>query len=150
MKGSVMQSDAITILIVDDDEVDIRAITRAIRKHGIDNPIVVANNGLEALELMRGTGEDALSKPYLVLLDINMPLMSGIEFLNVMREDPQFSDAIVFVLSTSNDDSDILAAYRQHVVGYILKNDAGQDFINLVIMLDYFKIIVRCPRPQAA
>ncbi len=145
-----MQSDAITILIVDDDEVDIRAITRAIRKHGIDNPIAVANNGLEALTLMRSDGEDALSKPYLVLLDINMPLMNGIEFLNVMREDPTLSDAIVFVLSTSDDDSDILAAYRQHVAGYILKNDAGQDFINLVTMLDYFKITVRFPRPHAA
>ncbi len=135
---------AVTILLVDDDQVDVRGVTRALRKKGVDNPIVVARNGLEALDLLRGqNGQEKLQKPYLVLLDINMPQMNGLELLETLRSDRNLSETIVFILTTSDDERDKLAAYTHHVAGYILKERAGADFIDLVTMLEHFMITVR-------
>ncbi len=132
----------LTIVIVDDDDVSVRAIKRALRKHGVTNPIAVARDGVDALELLRGEREDSLEWPYLVLLDINMPRMNGIEFLEATRKDPELTDTVVFVLTTSDDDRDMMAAYKHHIAGYLLKSRAGNDFVNLVAMLENFSITV--------
>lgn len=142
--------EAVTILIVDNDEVDIRAVTRALRKRHIDNPIAVAGNGAEALAMLRGEPTARpVAWPYIVLLDLNMPRMSGIEFLKALRDDPALTGTEVFALSTSDDDRDKVAAYRHQVAGYILKTNAGTDFVDLVTMLGKFVVTVRFPeRPQ--
>ena len=142
-EGSLKVVDnLVNILVVEDDAVDVRAITRAIRKRRIDNPIVVAQDGIEALALLRGH----LPRPYLVLLDLNMPRLDGFGVLDEIRNDPLLKDTIVFVLTTSDDDMDKVAAYNKNIAGYLVKNDhAGQQFVNVVSMLESFVLSVRFP-----
>src|SRR5690606_24646767 len=95
----MMQPNEVTVLLVDDDDVDVEAVRRAFRKAKIANPVEVARDGLEALKMLRGGSPGrAVSKPYIIILDLNMPRMDGIEFLNELRTDPEHHDAVVFVL----------------------------------------------------
>lgn len=135
----------VDILLVEDDEVDARAVERAFRKQKIGNPITVACDGVEALEFLRGQNGKSLPRPYIILLDLNMPRMNGIEFLKELRDDENLRTSVVFVLTTSNDDRDKTAAYEQVVAGYIVKSEAGKDFLELVQMLERFTIIVKLP-----
>lgn len=134
-----MLTNDVTILIVDDDDIDADVIRREIIKQRIANPIVRAHDGLEALSILRGNDtQEGLKRPYLILLDLNMPRMSGIEFLQELRSDPKLHDSIVFILSTSDDDRDILQAYQQHVAGYLTKGRFGQPFVEHLNMLELF------------
>ena len=136
----------VTVLIVDDDEVDVRAIKRAIRKNCMDNPIVTARDGVEALEILRGSAATSpLDPPFLILLDLNMPRMNGLEFLEALRDDDNLKSSVVFVLTTSEDDSDIHEAYDHQIAGYIVKNEVGIHFVKLITMLEKFVITVRLP-----
>ncbi|MCB0321513.1 MAG: response regulator, partial [Bdellovibrionales bacterium] len=80
-------NQSVTVLLVDDDEADRESIQRSFRKHKIANPLVIAENGEEALKLLRGEGSASIERPYLVLLDLNMPRMNGIQFLEALRSD---------------------------------------------------------------
>lgn len=142
--GRLPGPEDLTILVVDDDRVDRRRVERSIRKRGIANPIVEARDGFEALEYL--TGRIAgLNWPYLVLLDINMPRMSGLELLDRLRSDDSLCDIVVFVLTTSDDERDLARAYAHQIAGYVVKADAGADFLNLVAMLEKFTLTVRFP-----
>ena len=117
------------------------------RAQRIANPFTVVSDGVEALAALRGeNGLPPVPRPYLILLDINMPRMNGIEFLGALRDDPQLRKSIVFVLTTSDRDEDIVAAYDKHIAGYLLKSHAGRDFVNLITMLDSYWRIVQFPR----
>lgn len=143
-----MQSGAnetVTILLVDDDSIDAEAIRRAFRKARIANPIVSVADGLEALQRLRDTTARGVPRPYLVLLDLNMPRMNGIEFLEELRRDETLHNSVVFVLTTSDDDRDKVAAYDRHVAGYMVKNRAGEAFIDLIALLDHYWRIVELP-----
>lgn len=136
----------VTILIVDDDELDARGVKRALHKQKISNPVRVAHDGIEALDVLRGTGgKEKLSGPYIILLDLNMPRMNGLQFLHELRADENLATSIVFVLTTSNDDQDRLSAYKEHVAGYLLKSNAGRDFMQVVEMLKMFVLSVEFP-----
>jgi CheY-like chemotaxis protein len=138
-----MKTKPVQILLVEDDDVDVMAVQRAFRDRRLLNPITVAKDGIEALEIMRGTdGRPAMPRPFVVLLDLKMPRMDGLELLKEIRADESLQDMIVFVLTTSKHDEDIAAAYRQQVAGYILKSNAGADFMKLVDLLDaYWKVV---------
>ena len=126
----------VTILIVDDDDIDIRALKQGLSQGNIPNPIETAFNGREALEILRGTEKrKALSKPYLILLDINMPEIDGFEFLEIIRKDPRLKDAMVYILTTSDSERDRIQAYEYNVAGYLVKSDAGVDSINFVRLI---------------
>jgi CheY-like chemotaxis protein len=141
-------SNDVHFLIVEDDEVDLYAIQRSLKAHKIGNPVRTACDGVEALEILRGSnGQAPLPRPFLVLLDLNMPRMSGLDFLNELRQDPELTDTIVFVLTTSANDEDKASAYQHHIAGYLLKSDAGAGFLKAVDMLDKFVLIVQFP-PQ--
>lgn len=142
-----MQRKEVTILMVEDDEVDIEAAKRAFRSANVGNPIVFAQDGAEALECLRGVdgAKPKVERPFVVLTDINMPRMNGHEFVTALREDPALTDSIVFVLTTSNADRDRWAAYEKNVAGYILKENVGDGFLNLIGMLDHFKTVVEFP-----
>lgn len=139
-------SKTIQVLLVEDDEIDADAVRRAFASKRIANPIVVAKDGIAALERLRGhDGSSALQRPFLILLDLNLPRMNGIEFLQELRKDPVLHDSIVFVLTTSNADRDKVAAYEQHIAGYIVKSQAGEDFVSVMGIVDHFWRYVEFP-----
>jgi CheY-like chemotaxis protein len=116
--------DVVNILVVEDDEVDVESLKRIFAKKEIKNPVFYASNGIEALNIMRGENNQAkVPKPYIVLLDINMPMMNGIEMLNELRNDEQLKDSVVFILTTSPREEDKHTSYKLNVAGYFLKKD---------------------------
>jgi CheY-like chemotaxis protein len=134
------------ILLVDDDEVAAEAVVRGFRRQKIANPFTVVSDGIQALKALRGEdGEPRVPRPYMVLLDISMPRMNGIEFLQHLRQDPTLRTSIVFVLTTSDRDEDIMAAYHQQIAGYLLKARAGRDFVDLISLLDSYWRVVEFP-----
>jgi CheY-like chemotaxis protein len=134
------------ILLIEDDDVDAEAVVRAFRRQKIDNPFTIVSDGIEAFNTLRGEGGySRLPRPYLILLDINMPRMNGIEFLEALRAEAELKQSIVFVLTTSNRDEDLIAAYNEQVAGYILKSRVGDNFTNLINMLDIYWNIVEFP-----
>jgi CheY-like chemotaxis protein len=142
--------EAVHLLLVEDDEVDAEAIVRAFRRQRLKNPITIVSDGLDALRALRGEGDMALVRsPYLILLDLNMPRMNGVEFLQILRQDPQLMCSVVFILTTSDSDQDKLAAYNAQIAGYFLKQRAGENFTNLVDMLSmYWRMIEFPPEEQ--
>lgn len=150
MNGGVNMSNAVVnVLVVDDDEVDQMAIRRAFARQKIANPLISARDGIEALEILRGTkGHESLQKPYIILLDLKMPRMTGLEFLDELRRDPEHSRAIVFVLTTSKDDQDMMRAYNSHIAGYIVKSNVSKEFIEVISLLDHYWRIVEIPMAE--
>jgi len=136
----------LSILLVEDDDGDAKAVRRAFEKAKIVHPIRRAVDGVEALDVMRGTaGQTKLQPPYVMLVDLNLPRMNGIQLVKALRADENLRHAIVFVLSTSRREEDKMAAYDLNVAGYILKSTAGQDFLNLVDLMNCYGRIVEFP-----
>lgn len=141
-----MNGRDVTFLLVEDDEVDVMGIQRAFEKLKIANPLVVAHNGLEALVVLRGEdGVEKLNKPYIILLDLNMPKMNGIEFLDEIRKDPDLKSSVVFVLTTSSHDVDRVSAYERNVAGYMVKAKPLESFMEAMSMLDHYWRVVQLP-----
>jgi CheY-like chemotaxis protein len=136
----------INILLVDDDDGDARAVKRVFAKARIVNPFCRAIDGIEALELLRGeNGKEKAKFPLLMLVDLNMPRMNGIELVAALRADPVLHKTVIFVLTTSYRDEDMNAAYGLNVAGYIVKERAGEDFLRLFYLVDSYWRIVELP-----
>jgi len=135
------------ILVVDDDEIDRKALRRSFSKQSISNPIVEAIDGVRALEILRDTDADGAQRvsPCLVLLDLNMPRMNGIEFLSEIRNDSRLRSSVVFVLTTSHAEQDRIDAYDRNVAGYIVKAETGGGFNHLIDLLDQYLNVVELP-----
>ncbi|HEU0079750.1 MAG TPA: response regulator [Longimicrobiaceae bacterium] len=133
----------LNILLVEDDEVDVMNVRRAFKKNNIGNPLWVAGNGLEALELLRGP--EIPRERRLVLLDLNMPRMNGIEFLRELRADPELGLTPVVVLTTSDDERDRVDAYHLNVAGYILKPVTFVSFVEAMATLNKYWTLVEMP-----
>lgn len=138
------QYDLVTFLIVDDDEISVMSIKRAMKKLKIINPVRVAKDGIEALEHLRGAaGKDRVLPPYIVTLDLSMPRMGGLEFLEEVRTDPMLQRTVIFVLTTSDSPSDVASAYDKNIAGYIVKESAAESFAEaLAVIDDYAKLVV--------
>jgi CheY-like chemotaxis protein len=132
----------VNILLVEDDEVDVMAVRRALRDLKIANPLTRACDGVEALEILRS---GKLKAPYIILLDLNMPRMGGIEFLENLRADPDLQRAVVFVMTTSAAEEDRINAYNKNVAGYVLKHDPGRTFLDAVAMLEHYWRVIEFP-----
>jgi CheY-like chemotaxis protein len=134
------------ILLVEDDLIDEKAFLRAIEKLRISNPVTVARDGLEAWDILQGAnGKPPLPRPNLLVLDINMPRMNGLELLERIRGDAELHDSIVFMLTTSNDDEDKIEAFNLNVAGYMLKSDVGNSFIKAVELINNYWRLVEFP-----
>ncbi|HET9931309.1 MAG TPA: response regulator [Polyangiaceae bacterium] len=133
----------LNILLVEDDKVDVKNVERALKRNNISNPLFVASNGLEALRMLRDGTVPGTRR--LILLDLNMPKMNGIEFLRELRADPALAHSNVVVLTTSNDDQDKLAAYDLHVAGYLLKPVTFVNFVELMAALNKYWALVEMP-----
>jgi CheY-like chemotaxis protein len=133
----------LNILLVEDDEVDVMNVQRAFKKNHIANPLFTAGNGIEALERLR-SGEIPRERR-IVLLDLNMPRMSGIEFLRALRQDPELAHTTVVVLTTSNDERDKIDAYNLNVAGYLLKPVTFSNFCEVMTTLNKYWTLVEMP-----
>ena len=136
------------VLLVEDDEVDVMNVQRAFKKGQITNRLYIAHNGLEALEILQGTSDKAPPLPSerrLVLLDLNMPKMNGIEFLRVLRDSPSLKHIPVVVLTTSNEETDRLQAYDLNVAGYLLKPMTFNAFIDSMMILNRYWALCEMP-----
>ncbi|MBL7924768.1 MAG: response regulator [Bacteroidia bacterium] len=138
-----MSERTLTILHIEDDQVDRMVIERVIKRLNITNNILHAANGEEALELLKRSQTSGApeSIPNVILLDINMPKMNGLEFLKELRAEPHFRHISVFVVTTSSDDADRKEAYQYNVAGYIIKPvDISQFESTFQILANYWKI----------
>jgi CheY-like chemotaxis protein len=139
-------SNPVNFMIVDDDKVSVMALKRSLSSLKIVNPVTVAKDGLEALEILRGhTFEGGLLPPYLITLDLNMPRMDGFEFLRAVRNDKALQRAVIFVLTTSDTPNDITSAYDNNIAGYIVKDDLGESLSKALAMIDSYSRIVELP-----
>jgi CheY-like chemotaxis protein len=133
----------LNILLVEDDAVDVLTVRRAFDRNHIANPLFVAGDGIEALERLRGDGIPADRR--LVLLDLNLPRMSGIEFLRALRDDAALASTPVVVLTTSNDEGDRVRAYDLNVAGYLLKPVTFGSFCELMAAMNKYWTLVELP-----
>jgi CheY-like chemotaxis protein len=141
-----MTGKTVTILLVEDDMVDAMAVKRSLRELRIANPVIEAHNGIEALQRLRGQmGLEQVPQPCLVLLDLNMPRMGGIEFLEELRSDPSLARTLVFVMTTSAAPEDRTQAYDKNVAGYVLKFKPGQTFLEAISMLKCYWRVIEFP-----
>lgn len=124
-----MLDDNAVILLVEDDRVDIMTVKRALQRNDVTNPIYVARTGVEALGMLRGDGFPKIEPaPSLILLDLNLPKMGGIEFLRELRADPGLQSLPVIVLTSSNEPHDRTAAFEHDVEDYIVKPHSFDEF----------------------
>ena len=138
-----MDDRELNILLVEDDQVDVMNVQRAFKKNDIRNPLWIAGNGVEALDKLR-SGEIPLSR-LLVLLDLNMPRMNGIEFLRHLRADGELRQLPVVVLTTSDDERDRVEAYHLNVAGYIVKPVTFVNFCDAMATLNRYWSLVEMP-----
>jgi CheY-like chemotaxis protein len=136
-------SKVVTILLVEDDEIDVKALRWAFDKLKIANPLHIARDGVEAWEMLQ-----ELPRPYLIITDINMPRMNGIELLRKIRQSEHCRDSIVFVLTTSNDEQDKIDAYDLNVAGYMLKSDMGTSFTRAIGLIENYWKVVEFPERE--
>lgn len=145
------QTQPVQILLVEDDDGDAKAVHRAFDRAKIANAIVRVVDGVAALEFLRGqhfASEDTARQRFILLVDINMPRLDGHGLLREIRANPKLSRLIVFMLTTSRSQSDIDAAYDAHVAGYIVKQNAGEDFLQLAGLLESYWRVVELPDPS--
>jgi CheY-like chemotaxis protein len=138
------QTKLVNILLVEDDAIDAKAFVRAMERLKIGNPVTHARDGVEGWEKLQ-----EMPRPNMMILDINMPRMNGLELLRKIRGDARLRDTIVFVLTTSNDDEDKFEAYNLNVAGYMLKSDMGNSFIRAVSLVENYWKVVEFPVRRA-
>jgi CheY-like chemotaxis protein len=132
-----MKADMI-ILLVEDDLVDVKTVKRAFKENHITNKLDVVYNGEEALEYLNGCDSSSKRLPGLILLDLNMPVMNGVEFLEVAKKDKKFKSIPVIVLTTSQEDSDRMESYNLGVAGYIIKPVEFEKFVEAVKIINLY------------
>src|SRR5688572_29800480 len=138
-----MLEKTLNILLVEDDQVDVMNVKRAFERNRITNPLFVAEDGIAGLEMLR-SGKIPKERR-LVLLDLNMPRMSGIEFLRELRADAELHPTPVVVLTTSDDERDKINAYNLNVAGYLLKPVTFINFVEAMAALNKYWTLVELP-----
>jgi len=132
------------ILLVEDDDVTRECVRRGLKRGGANFPFTTAEDGQEAIEILRGASPTKhIDAPLVVLLDLNMPRMNGFEFLEVLRSDADLTKTMVFVLTTSDVDSDKDRAYRSHISGFMVKSLVGPQYSKLANFLIEYESTVR-------
>ncbi|MDH3382383.1 MAG: response regulator [Flavobacteriaceae bacterium] len=125
----------LTILLIEDDEIEIMKFNRTISKLQYPHKIIEAKNGEEALNILNK--KDQL--PDIILLDLNMPKLNGIEFLSVLKQDNELRYIPTIILTTSNNRKDILECYKIGIAGYIIKPLKFEDYVELIKrLLEYW------------
>lgn len=132
-----------SILLIEDDELDVISVQRSLKKIGGTHRLYTAYNGVEALSVLNGKGEVKMDElPDIILLDINMPKMNGIEFLEELRRDKRFDSIKIFVMTTSNEEKDRAATEQFGVNGYYIKplnfNDNNKSYSSMDSFMQFY------------
>ena len=130
------------ILVVEDDQVDTMTVIRALNEIQVTNPLVHVENGEEALDYMR---DPKTEKPCIILLDLNMPIMNGIEFLQAVKNDRQLKRIPVVVLTTSEEQQDKLNSFDLGIVGYMSKPVDYRQFVDVIRSIDAYWTMSEMP-----
>lgn len=137
-----MRINSKPILLVEDDMVDAMTVRRAIKELRIANPLQHVENGEEALAYLNDPNRD---RPCLILLDLNMPVMNGIEFLQVAKADPELKRTPVVALTTSDEQEDKVESFELGVAGYMRKPVEYQQFVEIMRTIDAYWTISESP-----
>jgi two-component system response regulator len=135
------------IVLIEDNEDDIVLTRRALTTNNIRNPLVVARDGAEALELLLGANGDSVT-PAVVLLDLHLPKVDGLSVLKRLREDPRTSHTPVVVLTSSKEEEDVMAGYELHANSYIRKPVDFDQFTEVVRQIGMYWLLLNEPPPQ--
>jgi CheY-like chemotaxis protein len=130
------------ILLVEDDKVDAMTVRRSFKELKVTNPLVHTVNGEEALLYLKSNGN---LKPCVILLDLNMPKMNGIEFLKIIKTDDAFKSIPVIILTTSKEEQDKVETFKLSVAGYIIKSVDYKKFVNAVKVIDLYWTLSELP-----
>lgn len=130
------------ILLVEDDDVDVMTVKRALKEIHVTNRVEVAKNGEEALEYLR---DHIKEEPCIILLDINMPRMNGIEFLKVAKQDDLLKMIPVVVLTTSREEQDKVESFKLSVAGYMVKPVDYQQFVDVMRTINIYWTLSEMP-----
>ncbi|MCU0918083.1 MAG: response regulator [Planctomycetes bacterium] len=134
--------DSRPVLLVEDDNIDAMTVRRAFRDLKVGNPLVHVVNGEDALAFLQ---DEAHDKPCLILLDLNMPKMNGIEFLGITKADPRWKKVPVVVLTTSSEEQDVTESFRLSVAGYIVKPVDYRNFVEAVRTINLYWTLSEIP-----
>ena len=132
-----------SILLVEDDQVDVMTVKRALKEIHVINPVVNMENGEEALKYLRDPKSE---KPCIILLDLNMPIMNGIEFLQIVKQDTQLRRIPVVVLTTSEEQQDKVNSFDLGVAGYMAKPVDYRQFVEVMRTIDAYWTISEVPQ----
>lgn len=130
------------ILLVEDDNVDVMTVKRALKDLKINNPLVSTSNGEEALEYLKNKDT---KKPCIILLDLNMPKMNGIEFLKIAKADDILKKIPVVVLTTSSQQQDIIDSFKLSIAGYIVKSVDYVEFTEAIRTINLYWTLSKLP-----
>lgn len=133
------------ILLLEDDEVDVMTVRRALQELRVNNELIIAANGEEGLQVLRSC-DDRRSDPGIILLDLNMPRMNGLEFLRVVRQEGLADGIPVIVLTTSRQDRDIVEGFHLNVAGYMIKPVLYEEFLGVLQTIDHYWTLSELPR----
>jgi CheY-like chemotaxis protein len=134
------------VILIEDDEIDAEAIARAFKALGVAVKTSRFVDGRAAIDALRGPwGKQLQNEPHLILLDLNMPRMNGLTFLDELRKEPVLRRSIVFALTGSDQDEDKAAAYDRRVAGYLVKSTLGHDYSALRELLDVYYQAIEFP-----
>lgn len=129
--------NTLNILLIEDDMIEVMKLNRTISKLELHHNIVEANNGEDALKILQKKDE----LPDIILLDLNMPKLNGIEFLNILKEDELLNHIPTIILTTSNNQRDLLECYKIGIAGYVLKPLKYEDYVlKIEKVLEYWSI----------
>jgi len=128
-ENQIFMKDLKPILLVEDDSVDAMTVKKVLKALQVTNPLTLCKNGEEALEWLNNNRSNL---PGIILLDLNMPKMNGLEFLRVIKSDDAYKIIPVVVLTTSEDYQDKLESYKLSIAGYMLKSFDYNRFIDVM------------------
>ncbi|MDH4129429.1 MAG: response regulator [Spirochaetota bacterium] len=125
------------ILLIEDEEVDVMRVKRSLKDINIQNPLVVAGNGKEGLEYLENKNNLI---PALILLDVIMPIMDGMEFLKIIKENKKFKDIPIIMLTSSKDEKNWVESLKLNVHGFLYKSEEYKDFVDTLKAIEYVLI----------
>jgi len=130
------------ILLIEDDDVDVMTVNRALRDSEVANELVSMSDGEEAIEHLR---DESAEKPSIILLDLNMPKMDGVEFLKIVKADKALNKIPVVILTTSNSDRDVIKSFELGAAGYMVKSVDYEKFVETIRAIDRYWTLSKLP-----